>query len=62
MNEKEKKDFYIAMCRCCLIAQAMKKCTLCNFNVGLIEQSQPVEALPKPTSIPIITLAILQQC
>lgn len=53
MNEKEKKEFYIAMCRCCLIAQAMKTCPLCNFKVGLAEQMKPVEASPSATSVPV---------
>ena len=39
MNEKEKKEFYIAMCKCCLLAQAMKNCPLCRFNIGLTEKS-----------------------
>ena len=50
MNEKEKKEFYVAMCRCCLIAEAMKGCALCHFNIGLTEQVKPVDAIP--VSIP----------
>lgn len=50
MNEKEKKEFYVAMCRCCLIAEAMKGCGICPFNIGLVEQVQPVDAIP--VSIP----------
>ena len=46
MNEKEKKEFYVAMCRCCLIAEAMKGCAFCLFNVGLAEQVQSVDAIP----------------
>lgn len=38
MDEKEKKEFYIAMCKCCLIAEAMKTCPLCQFNIGLEEK------------------------
>jgi len=37
MSEKEKKEFYVAMCKCCLIAQAMKTCSLCQFKIGLAE-------------------------
>ena len=51
MNEKEKKDFYAAMCKCCLIAQAMKECTLCNFNIGLVEQINPVDSVPSAMAV-----------
>jgi len=46
MNEKEKKEFYFAMCRCCLIAEAMKGCSLCCFNIGLAEQVKTVDSIP----------------
>ena len=46
MNEKEKMDFYIAMCRCCLIAEAMKTCPLCRFQIGLKEQEKHFEGIP----------------
>jgi hypothetical protein len=51
MNEKEKKELYIATCKCCLLAQEMKDCTLCQFNIGLAEKAQP--AVPIPVSLPI---------
>jgi hypothetical protein len=35
MTESEKKQMYIANCQACLIAQVMKTCPLCNFNIGL---------------------------
>ena len=50
MNEKEKKEFYVSMCKCCLIAEAMKSCSVCRFNVGLAEQVQSIDAIP--VSIP----------
>jgi hypothetical protein len=51
MNEKEKKEFYVAMCRCCLIAEAMKGCALCCFSIGLAEQVERVEVDLIPVSI-----------
>ena len=45
MTQTERLAMYIACCQCCLLAQAMKDCPLCLFNVGL-EQPIPVE-LPK---------------
>jgi hypothetical protein len=51
MNEKEKKDFYVAMCRCCLIAEAMKTCAVCRFSIGLAERVSPVEFDAIPVSI-----------
>jgi hypothetical protein len=46
MNDKEKMEFYIAMCKCCLLAEAMKNCPLCQFNIGLAEQVKLGEAIP----------------
>jgi hypothetical protein len=62
MTEKEKREFYIATCRCCLIAQAMKGCFLCQFNLGLTEQTKPVEHTPAPISVQVTILAISEQC
>jgi hypothetical protein len=60
MTEKEKIASYIAMCKCCLVAQSMKNCPMCLFNIGLAvqakelaEQVQPVDLIPLPISIPI---------
>jgi hypothetical protein len=38
MSEEEKVESYIANCKCCLLAQAMKTCSTCRFNIGLAEQ------------------------
>ncbi len=35
MDKEELKKFHDAMCACCLVAEAMKVCPLCNFNDGL---------------------------
>ena len=35
MNEKDKKEFYVAICNYCLLAQSMKTCPACRFNIGL---------------------------
>lgn len=56
MNEKEKKEFYVAMCKCCLLAQAMKSCPLCRFNIGLSEKIASTNLSPafvlSPVAIP----------
>lgn len=31
------KEMKVACCKCCLLAQAMKDCKSCPFNIGLIE-------------------------
>jgi hypothetical protein len=62
MNEKEKREFYVAMCRCCLIATAMKSCPACNFNVGLTEQMKPVDSVSTPISVQIPVFAMAEQC
>lgn len=51
MSEKEKIESYIATCKCCLLAQAMRECPLCRFNIGLAERIDL--SLPQPISIPI---------
>ena len=61
MNETEKKEFYIAMCKCCLIAEGMKDCPLCRFKIGLAEQTvKPVEAIPLPVQSPFILFEMSQ--
>jgi hypothetical protein len=57
MNDKENQDFYFALCRCCLIAQAMKSRTICRLRIGLTEQDK----LPKPVSLPLPTQVMLMQ-
>lgn len=49
MNDQEKLEMYIANCTCCMLAQAMKTCVLCRFNIGLAEKVELV--LP---AIPLI--------
>ncbi len=51
MNEKEKKEFYVANCKCCLLAEALKTCPVCRFNIGLAEKQKPDEAIP--VSLPL---------
>ena len=62
MNEKEKKEFYVAMCRCCLLAQEMKNCPLCRFNTGLTEKVAAVmpESTPIVMQVPMLVMA--EQC
>jgi hypothetical protein len=59
MNEKEKQEFYVAMCICCLIAQSMKDCSMCRFNLGLDEQVKPTNLIPVliPTQVIALTLS-----
>ncbi len=61
MNEKEKKEFYIAMCGCCLLAQTMKTCAACRFNVGLQPQTQALIAIPIQIPIRVQTLVMTEQ-
>jgi len=60
MNEKEKKEFYIAMCNCCVMSEAMKDCPLCNFNIGLAEKVQPVDPTPLPIPVQIAVFAMAE--
>ncbi len=53
MNEKERIEAYIATCKCCLLAQAMRECPLCRFNIGLAEQVNLGNTIPLPQTQPI---------
>jgi hypothetical protein len=59
MNEKEKQEFYVTMCKCCLIAEVMKTCQVCRFKMGLAEKVESSEPIPVsiPISISILTLS-----
>ncbi len=47
MNDQEKLEMYIANCTCCMLAQAMKICAKCRFNIGLAEKVELVQpAIP----------------
>jgi hypothetical protein len=46
MNDEEKIEFYIAICKCCLLSQAMRNCPLCRFNIGLAGQIATVDLQP----------------
>ena len=54
MTEKERIASHIATCKCCLLAQAMKNCQLCLFNIGLAEQVAQAEPIPLPTQIQVL--------
>lgn len=60
MNEKEKTAFYIATCKCCLLAEAMKTCAVCRFNIGLAGQVKPAEPIPLriPAPMPVAAFAV----
>jgi hypothetical protein len=57
MSEQEKQEFYFATCRCCLIAEALKTCFLCQFKIGLTEQEQPFNSIA--ISLPLQTQVTL---
>ena len=61
MNEKEKKEFYVANCKCCLLADTMKTCSVCHFNIGLAEKPQAVELQPFSLPIPVAMPAFHHQ-
>ncbi len=49
MTEQERIESYIANCKCCLLAQSMRECPLCLFNLGL---AVPVDLYIKPAPLP----------
>lgn len=48
MNAQEELESQIAICKCCLLAEAMKNCPLCRFNIGLAERVELDFFTPKP--------------
>jgi hypothetical protein len=58
MNEKEKIEAYIATCKCCMLAQIMKNCPLCRFNIGLAEEVNLVDSIPVPIQTQIAIFAM----
>jgi hypothetical protein len=60
MSEKEKLESYIANCKCCLLAQAMRTCPTCRFSIGLAEQVKLVDAIPLPIFSQIAIFAIAE--
>lgn len=52
-NEKEKLESYIAMCKCCLLAEALKDCPVCLFNIGLAVEIKLSETRPRTLQIPL---------
>ncbi len=53
MTEKERIESHIAMCKCCLLAQAMKECQTCLFNIGLAEQVKQSDLIPLPIQLQV---------
>lgn len=51
MTEKERIESHIAMCKCCLLAEAMKECRTCLFNIGLAVQVKQADLIPLPIQI-----------
>jgi len=35
MTQNERESMYIACCKCCTLAEVMKDCKACRFNIGL---------------------------
>lgn len=62
MNEKEKIQSYIAMCKCCLLAQAMKECAMCRFNIGLAEEIKLEHFITLPISGKPAIFTMAEQC
>jgi hypothetical protein len=60
MNEKEEITAYIAMCKCCLLAQAMKDCPACRFNIGLAVRMQLVDSIRLPNQ-PLIAMFAMSE-
>jgi len=58
MNAQEEFESQIATCKCCLLAEAMKDCPLCRFNIGLAERVELDIFIPRPVleAIPAVAL------
>jgi hypothetical protein len=51
MTESEKQSMYKANCKACLLAQAMKVCHLCQFNIGLSSGMQETTVNPSSAEV-----------
>lgn len=40
MSDAERLAMWIAICKTCLLAEVMKDCAHCQFNVGLLEREE----------------------
>jgi len=60
MNDKEKRESYIAMCKCCLLAEGMKTCPFCLFNIGLAVQVELLEPEAMPIRISLAAFAMAE--
>lgn len=58
MNEQEEIESQIATCKCCLLAQAMKNCALCLFNIGLAERVDLNSLIFLPQAEPVALFAL----
>lgn len=43
MSEFEKLEMFKAQCKICMLAEAMKDCPICKFNIGLEIKSTEVK-------------------
>jgi hypothetical protein len=58
MNAQEEFESQIATCKCCLLAEAMKDCPLCRFNIGLAERVELDIFITKPVLEAIPAMAL----
>jgi hypothetical protein len=45
MNEQQRKQFYIAMCNTCTLANCMKDCKICIFRIGISNDIETWKAI-----------------
>ena len=41
MTTQEQTQMYIANCKCCTLANILRDCKRCKFNVGLLHKTSP---------------------
>lgn len=59
-NDKEELKAYIAMCKCCLLAEVMKDCPVCRFNIGLAEEIKLTDLKPRLVKTPRAVFALAE--
>jgi hypothetical protein len=61
MTEKEETvRAYIAMCKCCLLAKAMKDCPTCVFNIGLAHRVEFSELILVPIPVKMAIFELME--
>jgi len=62
ITKDERTSLNVANCLCCTIAESMRDCRTCPFNVGLVFKSlQTIKQAETPVNVSALRTAFIQQ-